>query len=264
LVALSGCAFTKANVKLAYLTDPAKKSPLSALTPMTLFLQLEDLRKMKNSKQVGNKRNSYNMITAQVESEKDVLKIFRDALKNEFNNNGVNVVDSKGSSSDAIVRVGLKKYWSDVRIKFWEIVMIGTVDADITIRDPKNNSDQISRSINGTFRESRQIAVDEAYESVLNGALAEFVRNFSRDPSILKALRLAKRRTETTGESKPVAASSKAPKPSAPNRNQPAAEAKGSAAEGKSTQIPSSQKAKEKEPPPFKKLHPFRLPPNHR
>jgi len=60
LVALSGCALTKANVKLAYLTDPAKKSPLSALTPMTLFLQLEDLRKMKNSKQVGNKRNSYN------------------------------------------------------------------------------------------------------------------------------------------------------------------------------------------------------------
>ena len=48
------------------------------------------------------------MITAQVESKKNVLNIFRDALKNEFDNNGVKVVDSKGSSSDAIVRVGLK------------------------------------------------------------------------------------------------------------------------------------------------------------
>jgi len=226
LVALSGCALTKADVNLAYLTDPAKKSPLSALTPMTLFLQLEDLRKIKNSKQVGNKRNSYNMITAQVESKKDVLKIFYDALKNEFNNNGVKVVDSKETSSDAIVRVGLKKYWSDLRIKFWEIVMIGTVDVDVTIRNPKNNSDQISRSINGTFRESRQIAVDEAYESVLNGALAEFVRNFSRDPSILKALRLAKRRAETTDEPKPVAVASKAPKPPVPEKSRPSQEKK--------------------------------------
>ncbi|MFP6870677.1 MAG: YajG family lipoprotein, partial [Nitrospinota bacterium] len=164
---------------------------------------------MKNSKQVGNKRNGYNMITAQVESKKNVLNIFRDALKNEFNNNGVKVGDSKGSSSDAINRVGLKEFWSDVRIKFWEIVMIGTVDADIIIRDPKKNSEKISRSINGTFRESRQIAVDEAYESVLNGALAEFVRNFSRNPDILKALRLAKRTTETTSKSKPVAPASK-------------------------------------------------------
>ena len=131
------------------------------------------------------------------------------------------MADSKGSSSDAIIRVGLKKFWSNVRIKFWEIVMIGAVDADITIRDPKNNSDKISRPINGTFRESRQIAVDEAYESMLNGALAEFVRNFSRNSDILKALRLVKRRTETTSKSKPVAPPSKAPKPGIPKKATP-------------------------------------------
>ena len=99
--------------------------------------------------------------------------------------------------------------------------MIGTVDADIIIRDPKKNSEKISRSINGTFRESRQIAVDEAYESVLYGALAEFVRNFSRNPDILKALRIAKRRTETTSKSKPLAPASKAPKPGIPKKATP-------------------------------------------
>ena len=41
LVALSGCAFTKAGVNLAYLTDPAKKIPLSTLTPMMLFFSLK-------------------------------------------------------------------------------------------------------------------------------------------------------------------------------------------------------------------------------
>lgn len=193
VVILPGCALTKANVNLAYVPDESKKSPLSTLKPMTLDLQLEDLRKVSDPKQVGNKRNGFNMITAQVESEKEVKKIFQDALKKELVNNGIKVVDKKESSSDAVVHVGLKKYWGDVRIHFFDVEMIGTVDADVSIRNPRNNSVLVSRPINGTFRESQQIVVDEDYESVLNGALAEFIRNLSRDPGILKALQDAKR-----------------------------------------------------------------------
>ena len=67
--------------------------------------------------------------------------------------------------------------------------MKGTLDTDIAILNGIDQSQLVSRSFNSTYRESRQMAFDEAFESALKGALLEFIRSFSRDPNILDALR---------------------------------------------------------------------------
>ncbi|HSD52432.1 MAG TPA: hypothetical protein VLG48_13590, partial [Candidatus Methylomirabilis sp.] len=93
----------------------------------------------------------------------------------------------KDANLNATVHVLLKKYWSDFTIRFTEIQMVGTITADVEILDAQNER-IVSTPISSTYTESWQIVTDAAFESVLNGALSEFIRNFARDPRIVKAL----------------------------------------------------------------------------
>jgi hypothetical protein len=68
--------------------------------------------------------------------------------------------------------------------------MKGMLDTEIAISNGTDQNPLASKPLNSTYRESRQMALDGAFESALNGALLEFIRNFSRDPSVLEALRL--------------------------------------------------------------------------
>jgi hypothetical protein len=188
---ISGCAFTTANVDLAYRTEAGKKSPLGTLSPMKIALQVEDERPGAERESVGNKRNGFGSVTASVKSNKDVLSVIYDALKDELVGNGHSIVDSRDTPSDALIRIGLKRYWGDVSIHFWDVEIIGTFNADVVVKDRRASKPLLAKPMQSAFRESRQIATEGAYESVLNGALTDFVRNFSRDPALVKALQSA-------------------------------------------------------------------------
>ena len=188
-VMASGCALTNAYIDLAYLPEVEKKTPLALISPMKITLAVEDQRPADERSWVGNKRNGFGMVTAWVKSNKQVTTVVQDAVKGELVNNGHTVIDAAEGPSDIGIFVGLKRYWSDARMHFWDIEMIGTLQADVSIRDHQNNAVNLARPLVGAFRESRQIATDGAYENVLNGALGEFIRSFSRDPAVMKALK---------------------------------------------------------------------------
>lgn len=187
LVLLSGCALTTAHVDLSY--SPDSKSPLMTIETKRVALQVEDHRLAEEKDKVGNKKNNFGMVTASVQSNQEVTVVLYDSLKNELENNGHKVVNTKEDAHDVFVMVLLNKYWSDPKIRFFDIEMIGTVSAQVSIQDPRNEEVVLCKSITGTSRGSWQILLDSAYESVLNGALAEFVRHFSRDTEIIKAIR---------------------------------------------------------------------------
>lgn len=188
IVILSGgCAFTPATVDMSYI--PETKSPLITIKPMTIALQVEDQRNPEEQDRVGDKKNGFGIVTASVKSKKEVTVILYDALKNELENNGHKIANTKENKYDAFIKVLLKRYWGDYRTHFLDLEMIGTINADISIQNPQNGLAIFSKVITSTFRESRQMAGDGAFKSVLNGVLREFVRSFSRDPGILKALK---------------------------------------------------------------------------
>lgn len=188
VIVLSGCALTTAKLDLGYL--PTSESSLATIKPMNFALEIKDQRNPDERDRVGDKKNSYGMVTAKVLSNKDVTTVLYEALENELKNNGHKVIDTK-ETSDAVINLDLKRYWSECRIHFWDVEMIGTVNSHITILNPRNESVLFSKPMNSTFRESRQIALDGAFKRVLDNALAEFIRGFSRDPGLLKALQLA-------------------------------------------------------------------------
>ncbi len=203
LAILQGCALTDAHIDLTYLPAAGAKSPLGTISSLQVALQVEDQRPADERQWVGNKRNGYGMVTAWVKSNKEVISVIYDALKNELVSNGHRVVDVKGAPSDIGVIVGLKRYWSDISIRFWDVEVTGTLNADVNIRDPRKNATFLSRPVQSAFREGHAIATDGAFETVLNGALSEFIRSFARDPAILKALRDALKKDDEAKISSP-------------------------------------------------------------
>ena len=192
MLTLAGCAFSTARVDLNYAPDAAKKSPLSTLKPTTVGLKVDDQREFSERGKVGNKKNGFGVVTAPVQSSKEVTSVIYDALKHELENNNHKVIAMPTDSvTDLIINAKLTRYWSDFVMHFFDLEMTGTIIADVSIVSPQTNTVLSQKTVNGSFAESRQMALDGAYESALNGALAEFVRSFSRDPALLDAIRSA-------------------------------------------------------------------------
>ncbi len=188
LLVISGCAV--AVVDLSYTPKASSKSPLTTLAPMSVAIRIVG----GDWDHVGDRKNGFGLKIAPVKSNQKVSVIFHDAMKNEFENNGNKVVETEDAPADAVIDVNIERYWSDCIIHFFDVEMVGTINANITVLDPDNDPTTpiVSKPLTATFRESRQIVFSSAYERVLNGALFEFMRSFSRDPEIIKALRLAK------------------------------------------------------------------------
>jgi hypothetical protein len=189
LIALSGCAFSAAHVSPDYTPEAGKKSPLSTISPLAISILVEDQRNPDERDRVGDKKNNFGSVTAKVLSDKEPTTILYEALKAECENNAHRIIKSEDGGADASIKIGLKRYWSDFAIHFFDIEMKGMLDTDIAILNGTDQNQLVSKPLNSTYRESRQMALDGAFESALNGALLEFIRNFARDPSVLEALR---------------------------------------------------------------------------
>jgi hypothetical protein len=186
---LPGCAFTDAHVNPGYLVEPGKRSPLGTIPPMAISIQVEDQRNLSEQDRVGDKKNNFGSVTAKVISDKAPTAILYDALKAEFEANNHKVQKSEDGNVDARLKVGLKRYWGDFAVHFFDIEMKGTLETDIALLKGVEQDQLVSKPFNSTFRESRQMALDGAFEDALKGALLEYIRSFSRDPNVLDALR---------------------------------------------------------------------------
>lgn len=190
LVALSASCGTlvDGHIDLAYQVEAGRKSPLSTIKPLGIRVEMQDRRAVGEPQLIGHKKGGFGNILASVKAKQEVAEILRLALEGELQHNGHVVSRGKESKSDATLAVRLKKFWTEPTVKVFDVQVLGTVDADIELVD--SGAQRItSRTIVGTQIESWQLAIDEAYDSVLNGALREFIRNFARDPNLLKALR---------------------------------------------------------------------------
>lgn len=188
---LGGCASMDAHVIPVYTVEPGKKSPLSTISPLTVAIQVEDQRNQFELDRLGNRKNGYGQNMAKVIPDKAPADILRDALKAELEANNHKVVAPEGAQADALLKVGLKRFWSEATIHFFDIEMVSTLETDIGILNGTGQDKLSSKPLTSTYRDSRQFAGDGAFEDSLKGALLEYVRTFSRDPAVLDALRAA-------------------------------------------------------------------------
>jgi hypothetical protein len=190
-IVLSGCALTDAHVNPSYAVEAGKKSPLSTIAPLTVAIKVDEQRPYYEQDRVGNKKNNLGSITAKVISDTPPPSILYDALKAEFEASNHKVLKMEDGQADSIVKIGLKRYWSDFAVHWFDIEMMGTLETDLAIFKDTGQEPLLTKPFNSNFRESRQMVLDGAFENVLRGALLEYVRSFARDPNVLDALKAA-------------------------------------------------------------------------
>lgn len=183
---LGGCA---ANVNVKYAPDPAHKSPLETLKPLTVSLVAEDMRDTTERDRVGDRKNAYGSTFAPVLTSQTPTMLIQEALQKEFTNNGIQIVEATSSVPHKAIIAKLKKYWVENKMNFFDISMHSTISADVVIDTVPSRSQISTHTITGTAQDSRQIALESAYEDTLSEATKEFIHNFSRDPGVLSALR---------------------------------------------------------------------------
>ncbi len=191
LVVYSGCAYTNERLDVSYQPIAEKKSPLSGIPGRKLALHVEDERPEDSRDRVGVKKNGLGMVSAKILSNEPVTHVLYYALEREFNNNGHQIIDAEIGACDAVVKIQIRKFWSEVRVHVLvsDLQMIGTISAGVVVLHAPTGSELLSTQINATVQ--HQMGLAPAYESILNEALKEFVHNFAFDSHILTALQHA-------------------------------------------------------------------------
>jgi len=185
---LIGCALSTAKVNVGYQAQPGTKTPLSDIKPLTCALKVEDARGPMPPNRVGEKSNAFGPTGAYVEAPKDIREIIFEAVKSEFEASGHKIVTGD-TAADATLTVSVKRYWTESKVHFWDIEVLGTVSAELTVSGTQTNIPPFTRTITGTFRSSNQLVTDADYQKALNGALAEFIREMALDSQLVADLR---------------------------------------------------------------------------
>lgn len=189
ILSISGCVNMTANINPVYKPLPGNTSPLQTIRPLNVVLQVEDQRPSYEQKRIGDRRGGFGKIIAGVNSTRSAPVILEEALASEFTNNGHLILATQSTAADRIVRVSVKKCWTENRVDLFNVTVMGSIVSDVTIIDPTTATALVSRVISGNSTDSHQLALESSYEEALNKALVDFVRSFSRDPQILNALR---------------------------------------------------------------------------
>src|SRR6185312_14931582 len=139
---------------------------------------------------VGDRKNGFGQPVAPVIlTNQSPMVLVQEALRKEFSNNGIQLVDATSNVPHKAITAKLKKYWVENKMNFFDITMYSTISADILVEDIPPSGRTSTHTITGTARDSRQLAFESAYEETLNEAMAEFIQSFSRDPGLLSSLR---------------------------------------------------------------------------
>lgn len=186
VILLSGCGATH-YLYVSYAADPSRQSPLRTIPSLAMTIEVEEARPEGESDVVGV-IHPLGFESGRYQTTTPPQAILLEGLRNEFANNGHKVVPVSGREADVRIVVRIRKFWIDEQIHlFSSAERSGTILAECAIINPIDGSIYGQRTVIGTFRSANLMP----QAVVLNSALAEFIRSFSRDPEILEYLRLA-------------------------------------------------------------------------
>jgi len=188
---LSGCVSN--TVDLAYRPEAGRPSPLSVIKPLVFAVEVDDRRDVKDRDRVAARWHGMAGETP-ITATRDVVLVLKEALTAELENNGHRVRPREDASADAALRFLLTRYWCcEMRIlgSFESGHIAATIQGNVEILNAQNER-LMSKPISSTHLSvpSRQ---QLGFDVMLNGVLAEFVRNLARDPSMVDALRRVQR-----------------------------------------------------------------------
>jgi hypothetical protein len=187
LVLLTSCVTRTTKVTIQY--APGNSSPLAEFPSRTVAMQIVDERPIED-------RSVVSRFTAGLGSKPDniyvpqepVPEIVGKAIRQEFERSGHRVIDRPSSEGDVGVTVFLKR--------FWVLPSVGTyselaeVQGEMLATKPTDR-DPVRVPIQGYFKSTYPKTGFVVWEPErdLSGALGDFVRNLTLEPTLIDAMK---------------------------------------------------------------------------
>ena len=185
VLVLGGCAFTTANLNVAYPETSATRGPLSSVGARRVEIA-KFVDKRPETNKIGYKRNGFGQKTADILTTKPVPDIIRDALATEFKRNGH---DIGASDRDVVLSGEISTFWFEAQINFATVEFFGTSAIVLNVVDGKTGTTLLTRSYQGHYTEKSMGGLEATWERVMNEALQRMVREVSTDNRLVQALK---------------------------------------------------------------------------
>jgi curli biogenesis system outer membrane secretion channel CsgG len=185
ILALSGCAFTQANLNVRYAEENAKKGPLSSVRPLSVEVG-EFIDKRPETDKIGYKRNGFGQKTANIVTTKPVPQIVREAILIEFLKNGHL---TGGPDNNVVLSGTITSFWFDCQINFWTVEFMGTVSVDLNVIDGKTGATLLMHTYQGHYNEKSMGGLAGTWERVMNTALERMIQQMSTDNKLIQVLK---------------------------------------------------------------------------
>lgn len=181
---IGGCAYTQANLDVAYNPEKTREGPLSSLKPLNIEIK-EFLDKRPETDKIGYKRDGFGQKAAKIVTKKPVTQIVREAFVAAFKKNGHLIASG---NKDISISGAITTFWFDTEMHFWTVEFMGTVSVDLKVVNGKTGEVLLTRTYEGHYNEKSTGGLQKTWERVINTALERIVRQVSTDPKLLKAL----------------------------------------------------------------------------
>jgi len=204
LLLCAGCA-SNGEVKVALKYTPSGKGPLSDLKPSVVSLRVVDRRPEEQRNNIGVQRNTFfGAENAVVISKTPEVQVVHKALKAELERSGHRVLNPGQGHGEITVNVRLTQFLIDSKAAGVNIELVGSIRADVVAFANTGNVPQVSFTVEGSYRDFMQMGLlrpaafygflealfgatpKSHIKKVLNGTLAEFVRQFCLEPKLRK------------------------------------------------------------------------------
>jgi uncharacterized lipoprotein YajG len=206
-LAVTGCAFTRADLNVNYPESAAKQGPLSSIAPLSVQVDtFSDARPDRD--RIGYKRNGFGMQTADIVTTQPVPLIIRDAIAVELKKNGHLTQADHAAAITGVIRT----FWFDIQVNFWTIEFMGTIGLDLAVVDSATKNVLITRTYQAHYDEKSMAGYTGTWERVMNVTLERLVRQIGTDQKLIDALKSINTHAQEGG--KTVAPSDKPPESS--------------------------------------------------
>ncbi len=184
-LAVTGCAFTRADLNVNYPESAARQGPLSSIVPVSIQVDtFSDARPDQN--RIGYKRNGFGMQTADIITTQPVPLIIRDALVVELKKNGhLAQADHYVAAITGVIRT----FWFDYQVNFWTVEFMGTIGVEVGVVDPNTKRVLVSRTYQAHYNEKSMGGYVGTWERVMNVTLERLIRQIGTDQQVIEALK---------------------------------------------------------------------------
>lgn len=192
VIILSGCSLGTLTIKTGIVPILQEGSPLNAIKPIAILVSdFKDERLHKDHvgqlihPVLGTEMYKLNV-------DKDIAKLVREAVQKEFERNGHKVLQSQDiRNADIEIGGSILEYWVESISHFAHVEVKGTVKAKIIVKNYRTGENFILKDYSGFYSfKAGSVSTFQNMADVLNEALLNLVKDFTRDPEFLMKLKV--------------------------------------------------------------------------